>query len=471
MRARQWTIAMMAVVVLGGILPQPGLAGRPGVPAASARIVVTGDPTPIETLRAALLAVAQDLVPEARDARVTLLQTTPPLQPLPVATGATVRVVLQLFPSGASAITRTLPVEIINQVAPWSSTQHLLVSNSPETVTFSTPLFRTALPPAEAVRLVYHHQNGATARRMTLTVALSNPTSRRAAVWVTGGPPNVGTDELLIGHAAARDFLMQHWRHAAFLFWIPAHTTSPLFVHALAPGEIASGLVRLVPVGEAALGLQVIARLDGDLDPPAGSVYLPLPDRLHQRGAFEQPEVERPRDYVVRGPFAMMALGGEQDLVHERDSGDPLHGNYGVLYTFPIRIDNPAPAPSTVTLAMHAVAGQAGGMFRIDDRIVDVPRVPAGGVLPVVTVRIAPGEHRLLVVSTMPESGANYPVLLTLGREEFMPQAGGPGPGHRRSPRGSQNQGGHTPGAARLPVLHMPRLSIGSGLRRSGPAF
>ena len=333
-----------------------------------------------------------------------------------------------LVPEAGLAVARATPVEIIQQVAPWADTQHLFVSNSPETVTFSTLLFSATLMPAEAVRLVYHHQNGATARRMTVTVAVSNSMPRPAAVWVTGAVPNAGADELVIGHTAARDFLTQYWRHAAFLVSVPAHTTSPLYVHALAPGEIASGLVRLTPVEDAALGLQVIARMDGDLDPPTGSVYLPVPDRFHQRGAFEQPEIERRRDYVVGGPFAMMVLGGEQDLLHERDSGDALQGNYGVIYTFPIRIHNPAPTPATVTLAMHAVAGQAGGVFRIDDQIVDVPRVPAGGVLPVVTVRIAPGEHRLLVVRTMPESGANYPVLLTLGREELMPRAGGSGP-------------------------------------------
>ncbi len=72
----------------------------------------------------------------------------------------------------------------------------------------------------------------------------------------------------------------------------------------------------------------------------------------------------------------------------------------------------------TLVLEMHAVGGQAGGVFRIDDRIVDVARVPAAGVLPVAMVRMAPREDRLLVVSTMPESGANYPVLLTLGRQQ-----------------------------------------------------
>jgi hypothetical protein len=417
MRTQQWTVMTIAVVVLGTIVPQAGLAGGPGETAASARIQVTGDPTPIETIRAALLATAQDVVPEARDAQVTLSQITPPLQPLPAATGATLRAVLQLAPSGgARHVARTVPVEITHQVAPWSNTQRLLLSNSPESVTFSTVLFSTALGPAEAVRLLYHHQNGS-ARRMTVTVAISNPTPRRATLWVTGAVPNAGADELVIGHAAARDFLTQYWRRAGFLFSIPGHTTSPMFVHALAPGGIASGLVRLAPVEDPPLVLQVIARVEGDLDPPSAG-YLPVADRVHQRGIFERPVIERRHDYVAGGPFAMMTLGADQDLLHERDSGEALQGNYGVLYTFPVRIHNPAPAPVTLVLEMHAVGGQAGGVFRLDDRIVDVPRVPAGGVLTVATVRIAPGEDRLLVVSTMPESGANYPVLLTLGRQQ-----------------------------------------------------
>jgi len=139
-----------------------------------------------------------------------------------------------LVPEAGLAVARATPVEIIQQVAPWADTQHLFVSNSPETVTFSTLLFSATLMPAEAVRLVYHHQNGATARRMTVTVAVSNSMPRPAAVWVTGAVPNAGADELVIGHTAARDFLTQYWRHAAFLVSVPAHTTSPLYVHALA---------------------------------------------------------------------------------------------------------------------------------------------------------------------------------------------------------------------------------------------
>ncbi len=80
MRTQQRIFIAIAVLFLGSIVPQAGLADGPGGTAASARIQVTGDPTPIETIRAALVATAQDVVPEARDAQVTLSQITPPLQ-------------------------------------------------------------------------------------------------------------------------------------------------------------------------------------------------------------------------------------------------------------------------------------------------------------------------------------------------------------------------------------------------------
>jgi hypothetical protein len=78
----------------------------------------------------------------------------------------------------------------------------------------------------------------------------------------------------------------------------------------------------------------------------------------------------------------MMVLGGDQDLLRERDTETALQGNYGVLYMFPIHIHNPTTKSASLLLEMHASGGQAGGVFRIDDRIVDVPRVPSGSVLP-----------------------------------------------------------------------------------------
>ncbi len=91
MRTRHRTIGAIAVAILGFMVPQAGLAVDSGVPAASPRIAVTGDPAPIETIRTALLAAAPEILPKAGDARVTLRQTIPSLLPLPPATGTMLR--------------------------------------------------------------------------------------------------------------------------------------------------------------------------------------------------------------------------------------------------------------------------------------------------------------------------------------------------------------------------------------------
>ncbi len=413
MRIRSSALIVIAVGLLGAAIPRTGLAEVPGRALPPLRVAVTGDPTPIETQRLAILTTARATVPEARGIQVTLAQTAPPLQPLPAAMGASVRAVVQMSLTGAPPITRAVPVEITHTTFSRSGAQRLLVSNSPETLAFSKVLLRGALESQQTARLLYHHQDGSTTRGMTVTVALSNPTPRPVTLWITAAGLSSGSDELVLGHGAARDFLTQYWYRAGFLLPVPAHTTVPLLVHRLAPSGIASGLVQLALVEGDRLTLQVTARMDGDLEPPPDS-YLPNADRVHQRGTFDRPDIMRPLDFTVGGPPLMMALGSDQDLVHERATGEALQGNYGVLYTFPIRIDNPTAAPATLALVMHAVGGQAGGTFRIGDRTAEVPRVPAGGIQPVATFRVAPGEHRTLVISTMPESGANYPVLLTL---------------------------------------------------------
>ena len=403
----------MAAVILGTTIPRTGMAGVPGRALPPLRVVVTGDPTPVATQRLAILTTARATVPEMRGVQIGLAQTAPPLQLLPATAGVSIHAIVQATPGALPALRWAVPVEIIHTTVSRSDAGVLLVSNSPETLGFSKVLFRHAMESRQSARLLYHHQNGSTTRRMTVTVALSNPDARPVSLWITAAGPGDGSDELVLGHGAARDFLAQYWSRAGFLLSVPAHATLPLLVHRLGPSGIASGLVQLVLVDGDRLTLQVVAQMEGDLEPPPDS-YLPNADRVHQRGTYGPPDIVRPLNYTVGGPPLMMTLGADEDLVHERTTGEALQGNYGVVYTFPIHIDNPTTAPAALALVMHAVGGQAGGTFRIGDRVAEVPRVPAAGIQPVATVRVAPGEHPTLVISTMPESGANYPVLLTL---------------------------------------------------------
>jgi len=344
---------------------------------------------------------------------VLLAETEPPLQPLRAASEMALRAVVQVGPAGAKP-PMTVPVAIKNQATPWADAQALLVSNSPETLPFGKGLLSGAVTSGQTVRLLYHHANGSATERMAIVVNFSNPDRVPAALWVTGAAGDSGADELALGHAAARTFLDQYWHRAGFLLRIPANTSVPLFIHDLAPGAVATGLTQFTLVEGARTNVQVYARLAGEMDPPPMS-FAPNFDQVHQRGLFARPQVVRSLSYTVGGQFAMMSVGDGQDALAESSTGRILSGNYGVVYSFAIDVDNPSPLSTILGIMMQAVAGEAGGMFLVDDRVIDVPRVRSGERRLVTTLHLAPGERRTLMISTMPESGGFYPIRLTVG--------------------------------------------------------
>lgn len=411
MRGTFTGLIIVAAIALGGTS-----AGSTQVPSAAlppVQVAVTGDPAPVETLRLAILTTTRALVPEARTGAVQLAETEPPLQPLRAASEMALRAVVQVGPAGAKP-PMTVPVAIKNQATPWADAQALLVSNSPETLPFGKVLLSGAVTSGQTVRLLYHHANGSATERMAIVVNFSNPDRVPAALWVTGAAGNSGADELALGHAAARTFLDQYWHRAGFLLRIPANTSVPLFIHDLAPGAVATGLTQFTLVEGARTNVQVYARLAGEMDPPPMS-FAPNFDQVHQRGLFARPQVVRSLSYTVGGQFAMMSVGDGQDALAESSTGRILSGNYGVVYSFAIDVDNPSPLSTILGIVMQAVAGEAGGMFLVDDRVIDVPRVRSGERRLVTTVHLAPGERRTLMISTMPESGGFYPIRLTVG--------------------------------------------------------
>lgn len=416
MRERVVGCIVLAAIALGATSPRAGVAQVPSPPLPPVRVRVTGDPAPIETLRLAILTTTRTLVPEARTGQVSLFETAPPLQPLPAAAEMAVHAVVHVVPLGAKPVVRTVPVEIQNQALSWADAQALLVSNSPETLPFGKGLLSGSISAGQTVRLLYHHANGSPTQRMTIAVTLSNPDRSPITLWVTGAAGSAGTGEGSLGHAAARAFLDQYWHHAGFMLPIPPNSTVPLFVHDLFPGAIASGLTQVTLVDGGQLNVQVSARLEGEMEPPPMS-YAPNVDKLHQRGVFERPQFVRPLAYTAGGPPLRMTLGDDQDALREARTGTALSGNYGVVYTFPIDVTNPSHWPTILGLLMYAVGGETSGTVLVDDRIIDIPRVPSGERRLITTIHLAPGERRTVTVSMMPESGGFYPVRLILGTQ------------------------------------------------------
>jgi hypothetical protein len=413
---RRTSVGIIIVVAIALWGTSTGFTQVPSASLPPVQVAVTGDPAPIETQRLAILTTARTLVPEARTGQVLLAETEPPLQPLRAAAEVALRAVVQVGAVGTKPLIRTVPVEIKNQALPWADAGTLLVSNSPETLPFGKVLLSGAVSSGQTVRLLYHHANGSATERMAVVVNLSNPDRSPATVWVTGAAGNSGADELALGHGAARAFLDQYWHRAGFLLHIPANTSVSLFVHDLAPGAVATGLTQFTMVDGTRTNVQVYARLAGETEPPPMS-FAPNFDKVHQRGVFERPQLVRSLSYTAGGQLAMLSVGDRADALAESSSGRILNGNYGVVYSFSIDVDNPSALSTILGLVMQAVAGDASGTILVDDRVIDIPRVRSGERRLVTTVRLAPGERRTVVISTMPESGAFYPVRFTFGTQ------------------------------------------------------
>lgn len=382
-------------------------------------VKVTGDLVPVETLRQAILTALRGAVPGALDAELSLLSTTPPLAPVPAASVVALRAEISVLSPGSTSLAYTVPVAIANVALPWSDAEVLLVSNSPESPPFGKVLYSGTLRAAQTVRLLYHHQNGSSTQQMSFGVTLSNPTPAPLTAWITAPSSAFGPDELTLGSEVTRHFLDQYRHHAGFLVEIPPNSTLPLFLHAVAPRATASGLVQLALVAGERLTLQVVARLAGETDPPTLS-FAPDSDTQHQRGAFARPRIVQTFRYTAGGPPLVMTIGAGADLLREEQSDARLQGNYGVLYTFSVKLMNPRSDPVTLKLVMSADGGPARGTFLIDDAVVDSPVVHPAAPHALTTVHLAPLERRDLLVSTMPESGSNYPVRLLLGLEESL---------------------------------------------------
>jgi hypothetical protein len=109
----------------------------------------------------------------------------------------------------------------------------------------------------------------------------------------------------------------------------------------------------------------------------------------------------------VGGRWLFLDLG--QAPVARIDGNGHLHGDYGVMYTAPIELTNPLATAQRVTLVLAPRGGWARGAFLVDGRLVELGAGYPPSELPIVTVRLEPGETRTVTVTTLPTGGSSYP--------------------------------------------------------------
>jgi hypothetical protein len=114
--------------------------------------------------------------------------------------------------------------------------------------------------------------------------------------------------------------------------------------------------------------------------------------------------------YRVGGAWTFITIG-DQPAVGIVD-GDRLQGSYGVMYDVSLELSNPTATPAQVQIMMEAAGGPARGALLVDGRLTEVAMIRKTEEAPVAVYPLAPGETRTVRISTMPQSGSNYPVRL-----------------------------------------------------------
>ena len=170
------------------------------------------------------------------------------------------------------------------------------------------------------------------------------------------------------------------------------------------------------------------AGLDALVSPPgsAPGAYLLLPltdsfaDTLRAAPLSEEiyvaPNLTLDGTYQVGGPWLHVNLGTKNAIarvVAKARGGGGLAGNYGVLYTVNVTLTNPTPQPRPIVLLFEAGAGEAAGIFTVNDG----PSLLINPIYPPSKSQIAkftlqPGEIRIVRVRTLPLSGSAYPAFL-----------------------------------------------------------
>lgn len=369
-------------------------------------VVVTGDPAPGEVVQDAVLRSLERAVRAEPGGFLEVAAAgLPAVRRGEVWRGEVAARVRSPF---ALPVEGSVPVVVRNEVLELAAPSRLLLSNNPERITADGILFREWVAPGEAVRMLYHHANGA-ARDKVVTVRVRNPTRRPARLHLQVAAPGAWHDTMGVGHAAARRFLELLGRGAGYVLEVPPEAEHRFTAQRTPPGHVVSGLLQFQVLDGGPVEVSVSVRTVYVLD-RAVRWELGPDEENHPRGVFGPPQVEVEARLVVG--VAWSAEIGRSRKLYDLRTGAPLDGDYGVTYRLRLFMENPTDQSADVELVVVAASGPAYATFLVDGQLVDLRFLGVGRSAPVFSATLAPREVRAVELATIPEAASWYPVRL-----------------------------------------------------------
>ena len=317
-------------------------------------------------------------------------------------------------------------VQLENIAAPRISPDSLMVSDFPERLTENGILFTADLHRNAPSRFLYFHYNppGEPDRRIVL-MAENHSTEPATVQFISGrgGPTN---NEMGVGHDATRDFLVSVVQNQGRLLTIPASSTVPIAQQDLPAGAIAANLLQLRVLSGGDIHLTLVAQNASD-EPDAALTTgtLLMSTVRHARGIYDIPEFHYAVQWNVNDAYLELPIG--QIPLPNRIKGEALAGDYGVLQSFVVNVQNPTNRPQAIAIYENPRGGRSTGTYVIDGVLVQSHQVPPFSRYKVRQYVIpAKGFVRMTIV-TMPEAGSSYPMKLIFAPDDGSVAPGAPG--------------------------------------------
>ncbi|HET7813109.1 MAG TPA: hypothetical protein VFL13_01920 [Candidatus Baltobacteraceae bacterium] len=402
------------------------LAGTVG---ASAAIRITGDPASPQFIKEEALRAALTQVQARPGAQViaTLDQISYD-KPLGQDHIADVAVPVLLQGENLFSVDTVVHVRVENLAAPKITPDSLMVSDFPEKLTTNGVLFTSDLKHTQPSRFLYFHYNppGEPDRRIVLRA--QNMSSEPAIVQYISGSGGPDPNEMAAGHAATYNFLKHLAQNEGRVIVIPGNGTIQLAQQALPAKDIACALLQLRVLNGGTVHLTLFAQnASSPPDEQIANEQLLSGDHPHARGIYRIPEFHDSRLWNTNEDVLELPIG--QIPLPNELQGEALAGDYGVLQSFVIKVQNPTSAPVPIAIYENPRGGRATGTYLIDGVLIQSHQVPPFSHYKVRQYVVPARGFVRVTIETIPDSGSSYPVRL-----EFAPDDGSVPPGAPGSP-------------------------------------
>ena len=405
------------------------VAFNAGSIADAASIRITGDPASAAFVRTTAAEVAGQLAQPRQGAQVVVSTDQISLsQPLAQDDVTQVNVPVLLQGEQYFTVEGTTHVRVENLAAPKIVPSFLMVSDYPERLEQNGELFSSDIQRAQPSRFLYFHYNppGEPDRRIVLRA--ENHSIEPAIVQFISGAGGPGVNEMAVGHDATRRFLTHLVQNEGRIVVIPGNSSVNVVEQPMPAKAIVCNVLQLRVLNGSTVHLTLFAQNASDSpDEALANATLLEGGHPHARGVYDIPEFHYSRLWNVQDPYLELSVG--HIPLPNKLNGLALSGDYGVLQSFVIKVQNPTGQPQPIAIYENPRGGRATGTYLIDGTLIQSHQVPPFSRYKVRQYVVPARGFVRVTIQTIPDSGSSYPLHL-----EFAPDDGSVAPGAPGSP-------------------------------------